>query len=352
MASFSEASAGTPIRAQEPASLSAFAFDFPVDTPSTDIVPQRYSDEVLTSAQAVPTTTFAPVNDLVLNQISSYVTLGVGRLQSAPKGKVLSSLLFKWSTWLSRMNDWLKENPKYPSLLLLPPVQLPRNLTFLPGAGPEALFAQSWTASLAPLPSEEVNILVNAVVKGAEACDKTFDQTSRDIVNFKKFIMDVNKIAAHVAVLYKRVSSPIVTQKTTASTSSYKVAAPSETTVQELGKSVLLVPSSTGKELVLQSDPLVVKTYGNFTNNVSQEPVKSAVDKTTSILQRVYAKLQEVTKDIPVWAWICILMLVMYAYVNKEKYSGETASNTVPSFASMTGGGSKHAYKSIVDFRT
>jgi hypothetical protein len=148
-----------------------------------------------TGSTVVPSrVTFAPVSDAVISEIMSYVSLGLPEMGVAPDA--IPSLIFKWHTWLSRMNKWMKEND-YIQILERPPVKVSANLYFLSNIPPNDYSSQAanaMTASLGPLLPVEQNTFGRSLQRGIAMRNTTNSKGSNDYV---AFLTVVNRLAIH-----------------------------------------------------------------------------------------------------------------------------------------------------------
>lgn len=143
-------------------------------------------------------TTFRPVNAGTLLEIMGYITAGLPDL-GVSEGEV-ATLIYKWHTWLRRMNDWMRSNEsRYVSILQMEDSAqaLSKEDHYLGGFGSlSAQAANAESAPLGPLLPGDKGTLLNALVRGVGKTPGAGKRTERALT---QFIKDVDRLAAHLA---------------------------------------------------------------------------------------------------------------------------------------------------------
>jgi len=278
----------------------------PAVLPST-----AYHDNSLTgisstaAAPAKPQTTFAPVSDKTISDIMSYVSLGLGDLQI--NEEAIPGMLYKWHTWLKRMNDWMKDNiDVYPKYLTLPAVRISADLYFLADPNYKEQLQQAKTAVLGPLLPSDLNTMQHALQKGLSTCAKATD------IDLVKFLTDVNKIAVYAIQPQTQNWKDAVEKSTTTSTlsngivSNYKI-------IPEVGKTVV----KTTNPIFLQSlaPGNIVEKFGSYDDTSPLRGNTSHPARSKYLL----------------WLWVGVLMAILYFFV-KRASAGDRISISISDF--------------------
>ena len=89
--------------------------------------PAAIPTQVPTKPKAKPTVTFKPASKAIITKILGHVALGLADLTI--DDSQVPILLYKWSTFMYRMNDWMKASEKdYPKFLQMPRRESTRQL--------------------------------------------------------------------------------------------------------------------------------------------------------------------------------------------------------------------------------
>jgi hypothetical protein len=245
------------------------------------------------SAPASSRTTFEPVTDAIISQIMGYVSLGIGEL--GIDRATVPAYVYRWHTWLKRMNDWMRKNRKiYPRMLQMPSIVVPANLYFLESfASQEEKTANVEIAPLGPLPPIEFNTFAHALRKGVDRCS---EGGVDDKLQFLRLLRDVNKLATFAIEVNNR-----------------------------------LVPrQSAGLK------PLILENFSNANGNGGKGILSS----------------------IPLWMWVMVLMLILFLLVKPNGIAGlGSAGNRIeyamvaPSAAATSafqGGKAHHSLNKII----
>lgn len=261
-----------------------------------------------------PKTTFSPVSPAVLNEIMGYISLGLGEISIDPKQ--IPILLYKWHTWLNRMNKWMKDNEKvYPKYLTLPQVSVPANLYFmstipLEGDSSSKQLTEASIAPLGPLLPTEINTMLKALQKGIRTCGDNFDRESRTKKSLSSFLLDINKIAVYA----------IQPQNA-------KLASSMTITPDADGERIILVPGQKPdpkrtSEIVLPMPPVGVTRMVQNPPQVLPVPTQ----KIPTLIETFepshgyrFARIRKnKVSNLPMWIWVAILMIILYYFVKPQ----------------------------------
>ena len=274
------------------------------------IVPQTY-EMASTSygAAASPKVTFQPVSDDIITQIMGYVSLGLPAL-NVDRSKTASSI-YRWHTWISRMNEWMKQNVNvYPKFMELPPVQVPASLHFLETIKGDSLkTANAATAPLGPLFPIEKNTLIHALRKGVENSSPNYEHGANDVKTFSRLIHDMDRLATFAIQPQNR----------------------------SVSNSMTILPDDVVPKQRIVSDVILpvpaLGRIGNVVENFKRGPFRRM-------------------ENVPFWMWVMALMVIIY-FFNKSGEDGFPSSSSYfePSATTLTGGTSQiDKILSISDF--
>lgn len=241
--------------------------------------------------------TFQPVASPILSEIIGYTGLGLADMGLSGPG--VAAMLFKWHTWLTRMNDWMLANQKlYPKLIDMPDVKIPSNLYFLGTVGPDDWKKQiesAITTSLGPLLPADKNTLVNAFARGVRRSHSPNGgdtSESMNLVNtYGKFIRDVNKLASYAVSPQK---NPLAT----------------------ITKQLEMIPLP----------PVVKHVVETFTTSPFADDERNRKSGNFGL------------KDVPLWVWVVAVAAILY-YFNKN------ASSSSASYISSGGSATRNIPK-------
>ena len=290
-------------------------------------------------------TTFRPVNPGTLLELMGYVTAGLPDL-GVPEGDV-AIYIYKWHTWLRRMNAWMRENEAfYPKLLDLPQgdgSELSKKDYFL--GSMSSLIEQASkadSAKLGPLLPGDRNTLINALARGVHKTPGAGKQTERSLT---QFIVDVDRIATHL------VTGSAVSGNSTKSTTDLlattplpaytvlpttSVVMPSNPTVNTgltlpPGTATGIATASTTGNGIASATPVsaLFTSPGVVGPSVSQaSPIQIS-----SLLNTVITKV----KALPNWAHALLLLAILFSLLKKGPNTGtrripsiDMPSNTGP----------------------
>jgi len=264
----------------------------------------------VTGSTSTPKMTFSPVSSAVLNEIMGYISLGLTDLSIDAKNVPI--LMYKWHTWLNRMNTWMKENEKiYPKFLTLPQVSVPANLYFMSGIPMSNVSKQTAEAKIAPLGPllpTEINTMLKALQKGVDTCGKTFEGTSHKTKNLSSFLLDMNRIAVYA----------IQPQK--GNLSSSMVIAPDNQT-----GNITLVPGkitdvgNSRNDIVLPIPQVGVTKISSLDDDYEydEELVETFAPQRGRAFTAPYTvQRRDKSKfNLPIWLWVTLLMVIFYYFV-------------------------------------
>jgi hypothetical protein len=224
-------------------------------------------------APAVEKTTFQPVNDTVIQEIIGLAALGIGEL-GGTEGKDIPAHLYKWHTWLHRMNTWMKRNKAaYPKQLGMRDVHIPAHLYFLGTVSLDDVDRQvalSRKTPLGPLLPADKNTFLNAIKKGSSHCQNS---NAKDFISF---VNDVDKISISATGDKSRTDS--------------------------------------FNELYLEDD-LSQEKYAEM-NPALEDPIKRTRSRKPRVIRTIETFAGK-AKLIPLWGWVLILVTLFY-FVNKK----------------------------------
>lgn len=272
--------------------------------------------------------TFAPVSSNVLTEIMGLVSIGLSKLGADSEATPI--LIYKWSTWLNRMNSWMKKNQAmYTKENVVPHVTLTGSLHFLGNYPPNDYATQmknAGTTPLGPLLPGDINTLLNALRKSAGLCpglegssENMFDEgRSLKIGNYINFIKDVNRIA--VFAITENSSESFTQEIFTRSTVKGPIKHKANIMSVPLSPATGFTPFSSIAEHFEGNDDAEIEHFeGNNENGNGVTSKIFGIDLGFNL------------KKIPVWAWVLILMIIFYFF---NKHSSST--NTL---GTMFGGG-------------
>ena len=143
-------------------------------------------------------TAFRPVNSATLLEIVGYVTAGLSDL-GVPENEAAITI-YKWHTWLRRMNSWMARNEsRYLAIVKLSDSQrdVPKSEHFLGTfVSPASQVNNAETAPLGPLLPGDKGTLLNALIRGISKVPEAGKRTETALI---RFIEDVDKLAMHLA---------------------------------------------------------------------------------------------------------------------------------------------------------
>lgn len=239
---------------------------------------------------AQPKVTFSPVSEAVLTEIMGYVSLGLNEI--GINSEAIPTMIFKWHTWLKRMNAWMKKNEtEYPKFMSLPPVTITANLYFMANISPNDYVQQSAKVAIAPLgpllPTEK-NTLINALKKGISTCGKTYGNASEKENSLTSFVNDLDKLATYA----------IQPQK------------------ESLEANMLIPIPHVGKTTVNNTSSQILQYGGNEKSDAMYEHFTGIDDEYDD---NSYVKKNYTTNrfKFPIWVWVGLLMCIIYFYVKR-----------------------------------
>ena len=290
------------------------------------------SAQATAAAPSTPKVTFAPVNDALITQIMGYVSLGLTELgldaSNAP------NLIYKWHSWLSRMNDWMKKNKEiYPRYLDAAPVKLSADLYFMSNipAESEKIISTARIAPLGPLLPMDKNTMVRALQKGLLTCVNSSEVQAKTSEDLLSFVEHVNKIAVYA----------IQPQN------------------HSVGTSMLVAPSVDVMTGSVQSDAVVpLPALGKLSkqNVAAVVPVvRQQGDDVIESFGNTAFRRRSLSKNMfMMWFWIIVLMMIIYFFVKRSGSLSSEPVTQIEQFGPMgpIRGGSWNTYqpKSISDF--
>lgn len=235
--------------------------------------------------------TFMPVSTKILYEIIGYITLGLSEMSLTQES--IPFLLFKWSTWLTRMNKWMTDNAKiYPKYMELPDAKVSANLYFLGNVKPTdtaTILFNASTASLGPLFPQDINTILHALNKGIEKNSLNY-QTNQELQQtFTQFINDVQKLSLYAINT-------------------------------ETSHRIKTIPAKT------DNLPIVVPIPHMGKDDVISKPSLKLIEKFTDTMglsQDNWDKCLEWKNSIPMWAYVAILVIIIYYFTNKSSSDDE-----------------------------
>jgi hypothetical protein len=282
-------------------------------TVSTPIQQERVNQE--NTVATLTNVTFEPVNETIITRIMGYVSLGLPTI--GVNQELTSGMIYRWHTWLSRMNNWMKRNRSvYPRLMQLPDVKIPASLYFLESIPSQNLkTANATNASLGPLSPIEMNTFLHALKKGTENCNAQHSENEYNQETFTKFILDVDKLATFAIEPHYR-----------------------------FPQNTLVIPKSDAR---IDYVDYVLSTDADTTTSILSYPLPPL----TKLIENFVSKAKKIQKPIlsllPLWFWVLALMFIIYVYVkpnkNNEFNRNQFGTNNnldqiISSAASLTGG--------------
>ncbi len=258
----------------------------PVASRNSKIIPATSFSDGSVASLSQTKLTFSPVTSEVISEIIGYATLGLSDVANSETR--IPSQLYKWHTWLIRMNNWMTANKSlYPHVMEVPKVSIPADLYFMSDITTKSsvsdVVANAATAPLGPLLPADHNTLLNALSKGLQKCTQdgmaamgnTTDLRSKKR-NFVAFVRDVNKIAFYAI-------QP----------------------ENDGANSAMTIPISSITDESLSIMPLPPSVKNTFSTAIEHFNLNN--DK-----RGLFSK-------IPMWAWVAILMAVVYFFIKENK---------------------------------
>jgi hypothetical protein len=266
--------------------------------------PSYIGPDTTSSYGAIPSiarnVTFEPLSASIITEMIGFATLGLSEL--GVTDAFVAANIYKWHTWLLRMNEWLKENRKvYPQFMKLPAVQVPANLYFLGTVRPDdhdAQLAKAATAPLGPLLPADKNTLINAMTKGIKSSGKDEETISNTVRDFTQFVRDLNRIATYAIEPHKDVNYFIEPGPKSAVLVKDTLVSPP---VADLGHPVVLPP-------VVKHRAISAKAFGDKIESFMPHSFKRKMSKSSF-------------KVVPVWFWMILLALILY-YLMRNNEAG------------------------------